>query len=1339
MDNSSKDIGRLSHLAKLEAENKHLRAALAAAGVHVDDARLATTAAHGVTRLAQSNAPICQAAGQARDLADGRTELADSNASNARLLDLNHELRASEERISAVVESATGHAVIEMDFDGRITGWSSGAERLLGWTAAEAVGQAGALIWTPEDRAAGLPEREIRIATDAGSAAGDRWYLRRDGTRFWGSGHLTPLRNGRPRGYLKVLRDRTAERNAEEMLRANEAKYRALFDSMDEGFCIIEMLFDAAGSPDDYLFLEVNVAFERQSGMHGSVGRRMREIAPAHEAHWFETYGRVARTGQPEHFVNCAEALSRWFDVYAFRIGGASENRVAILFNDITASKHSDVRLRESEARFRALATAGTYMIYRMSPDWRRMYQLDGRDFLADTPEPVEDWADLYIPAEDQVTVFAAIDDAIRSRSMFSLEHRVRNAEGGIGWMLSRAVPVLGPDGEVAEWFGAATDVTARRVAEDRQTFLLKLSDALRPLTDPTAVQGEAVRVLGEHLQAGRAYYVEADEEAGDYVVAQDWHLPGETSHAGRFPMVAWPMPWLANGQTWVVRDTATDAVLPDGQRDTYRGQGVGALIVVPLVKQGRLVANCVVDQRAPRDWTSGEIRLVEETAERTWAAVEHVRAEAALRRSEAKYRMIFETIDQAFWMIEVIQDASGKVTDYRFLEANPNIERVTGLANVVGRLVSDVVPNLESYWIEPLTRVILTGEANRIEAYNENTRRWYRSVNSRIGGDGSRLIGVFFDDITERKEHEQRQAFLLRLSDALRAEPSGEAMTERALRMLFEQMRLDRCYVGIYQLAEDRADFPNQVHDDRLPPLPTHVRLSDFPEALQVTFDRTLVADNVATMEGLSDSERASFAGLGMGALISATLRKGPNIPLWAICAVSTRPRAWTQGEVALVEETAERTWSAVERDRAEAALREATAQHTEKLEDRVRERTAELMVAEASLRQAQKMEAIGQLTGGIAHDFNNMLQGVVGGLEIARRRIDDGRREDAMLFMEAAEDAAGRAAALTRRLLAFARPQQLDPHPVEADALLTSMIDLIKRSIGPQISLDLVLCDGSWPVLCDPSELEGAILNLCINARDAMPEGGRLTIMTEDLHIVADNLRRADEAALGDFVAIRVVDTGIGMPLDVQERATEPFFTTKPQGEGTGLGLSQVWGFVRQSGGQLRIESTPGRGTAVHILLPRARPEAWVSPGSEDVALHDAAPVASATVLLVDDEVAVRAPVAERLRDFGFRVIEAPDGPTALSLLDDGLRPDLLITDIGLPNGMNGRQVIEAVCERMPGLPVLIVTGYAATALPAGIEVIGKPFDLNVLARRVCALLTPEQQGAVQEAPHV
>jgi PAS domain S-box-containing protein len=400
------------------------------------------------------------------------------------------------------------------------------------------------------------------------------------------------------------------------------------------------------------------------------------------------------------------------------------------------------------------------------------------------------------------------------------------------------------------------------------------------------------------------------------------------------------------------------------------------------------------------------------------------------------------------------------------------------------------------------------------------------------------------------------------------------------------------------------------------------------------------------------------------------------------------------------------------------------------EELERRVAARTAELMAAEETLRQAQKMEALGQLTGGIAHDFNNMLQGVVGGLDMARRRIGAGRAEEAGRYLDASREAVGRAAGLTRRLLAFARRQRLEPKPFDVDGLVAGLADLIRRTMGPGIGLELKLRDGTGSVLCDANELESALLNLCINARDAMPEGGRLTISTEDARLSVVDIPDG-ETAQDRYVAISVADTGAGIPPEVLGRVFDPFFTTKPVGEGTGLGLSQVYGFVRQSGGLVRIESTPGQGTTVRLLLPLH--ERATAAGEVDTPQPPRA-VSGKTVLLVDDEDTVRHPAAERLRDLGYTVLEVRDGPEALQVLA-AAHPDLLITDIGLPNGMNGRQVAEAVRERMPGLPVLFITGYAGISLPPGIEVIDKPFNLDMLARRVQAILETGQQANTKD----
>jgi PAS domain S-box-containing protein len=401
------------------------------------------------------------------------------------------------------------------------------------------------------------------------------------------------------------------------------------------------------------------------------------------------------------------------------------------------------------------------------------------------------------------------------------------------------------------------------------------------------------------------------------------------------------------------------------------------------------------------------------------------------------------------------------------------------------------------------------------------------------------------------------------------------------------------------------------------------------------------------------------------------------------------------------------------------------------DELERRVAERTAELMTAEETLRQAQKMEAVGQLTGGIAHDFNNMLQGISGGLDLMQHRIAQGRAAEAGRFLDVTRQTVDRAAALTHRLLAFARRQTLDPKPVNPDAMAEGMEELIRRTVGPGIQVELHLRDGSWAVQCDPNQLENVLLNLAINARDAMPEGGRLTIGTRHARLSAADVAQEEGAEPGDYVEVAVTDTGTGMDAATLARAFEPFFTTKPLGEGTGLGLSQLYGFVRQSHGIVQLDSKPGQGTTVRFYLPRHRQGSEAAgeaaPGMMPGTPHTGNAVGGGTVLLVEDEAEVRAMAAEHLRDLGYTVLEAVDGPSALRILRDsrGSPLDLLLTDVGLPNGLNGRQVADAAREHRPGLPVLLVTGYAGGALAGqlapGMAVLSKPFRLDVLAAKV------------------
>jgi PAS domain S-box-containing protein len=382
-----------------------------------------------------------------------------------------------------------------------------------------------------------------------------------------------------------------------------------------------------------------------------------------------------------------------------------------------------------------------------------------------------------------------------------------------------------------------------------------------------------------------------------------------------------------------VVTDVTTDPAFDAAERAAWIAGGVRAAITVALVKGGRFVADFGVQSAGPRAWTADEVALVEETAERTWAAVERARTEASLRESEAKYRTLFESINQGFYIAEAVQDAAGKVVDFRHLEANGAIRRMTGL-DVIGRRVSEVVPNLEDHWLEPFDRVVRTGEPMRIENYNAATGRWYQAHYARIGGPGSRLVGVTVDDTTERrqaeaalKESEERQAFLLKLSDTLRAAPDAHSIKEQTVRMLGEHLHADRCYISeVFEEQGFSTVGPEHLRPG-VPPMSGTFRLADYPETMRQLATQPMVVCDADNDPRFSESEKALLAGLNLRSLLVVALRKGEGHVIWALAAAIATPRQWTNSERLLLEETAERAWAAVERAKAEEALRESEA----------------------------------------------------------------------------------------------------------------------------------------------------------------------------------------------------------------------------------------------------------------------------------------------------------------------------------------------------------------------------------------------------------------------------
>ncbi len=660
----------------------------------------------------------------------------------------------------------------------------------------------------------------------------------------------------------------------------------------------------------------------------------------------------------------------------------------------------------------------------------------------------------------------------------------------------------------------------------------------------------------------------------------------------------------------------------------------------------------------------------------------EQVQADEALADSEARYRTLFNSIDEGFCIIEFLDGPHGPLSDYVHVEANPAYAVHAGIANVVGQKLREMVPDEADGWVELYGKVLRTGEPIRFERELVATGRHLELAAFRIEPASRRQVAVLFQDTTTRKRAELA---LKKANDLLEAR-FQEALAERKI------------------LADivDGTDAFVQVVD-------LQFRWLAINSASAREFERIFgvlpkVGDSMLELLAGSPKHLAAVRAVWQRAL------DGEEFVEIATFGNPNRDRRYYEMRFNSLRDAEGRRIGAY--------------QFVYDVTDRLREQER-LRHAEEALRQSQKMEAVGQLTGGLAHDFNNLLTGIMGSMELVKERLSQGRLAEVDRFLVAAQAASRRAAALTHRLLAFSRQQTLDPKPTDVNRLVIGMEELIRRTVGPQIALEVVTAGGLWTALIDAPQLESSLLNLCINARDAMPDGGRITIETANKWLDETAARERDLAP-GQYLSVCVTDTGTGMSPEVIAKAFDPFFTTKPLGQGTGLGLSMVYGFVRQSGGQVRIYSELGQGTTMCIYLPRH----YGSEAEKQAAVQTAEPtrpLTDATVLIVDDEPTVRMLVTDVLQELGYGVLEAPDAAAGLALLQSDKRIDLLITDVGLPGGMNGRQLADAARVRRSGLKVLFITGYAENAiigngqLAPGMQLLTKPFTLDTLGRRI------------------
>ncbi len=822
---------------------------------------------------------------------------------------------------------------------------------------------------------------------------------------------------------------------------------------------------------------------------------------------------------------------------------------------------------------------------------------------------------------------------------------------------------------EVAARIRGATErlsaAQAVRDNEARLRFLDQLSKETALSLDADAILATTTRMIGEHLGVSICAYADMDPDEDGFTIRGDWSAPGSRSIIGHYRLADF-------GKLAVERLGAglplivndNLAELPAEEAAAFQSIGISATICMPLVKNGRLTALMAVHDKAPRKWTAQELALLTEVTERSWAHIERVRAEEVLRTSEAQFRILAQAMPNHVWTSQ----PDGQLDwfndqVYAYSGSRPGELDGTGWGAMVH---PDDILSAVARWAEALSSGRDYETEFRVRRY-DGAFRWHlaRAIALR-GADGTIIRWIDTNtDVDDRKNAEAR------------------------LEVRLEQRTAERD--RIWQVSQDML----LVADDRgvwqsVNPAWTRVFGWTENELVGRTSEWLAHPDDVATT-------RAEVQKLAAG-----------SVTLDFINRIRARDGSYRT-----------LSWSAVPADgRLYAMARDITEQRAQE---------AALARAEEQLRQAQKMEAVGQLTGGIAHDFNNLLQGITGALDRVQHRIANGRMGDVDRFLKAAVEAANRAAALTHRLLAFSRRQTLDPRPADINRLISGMEDLIRRTMGPTIAVEVVGAGGLWPAKIDAPQLESALLNLCINARDAMPDGGKLTVETANKWL-DDRAAKERELVAGQYISVCVTDTGTGMSAEVAARAFDPFFTTKPLGRGTGLGLSMIYGFVRQSGGQVRVYSEVGKGTTMCLYFPR-----FVGTPDEIVSVEEAAVERGfgESVLVVDDDATVRMLVAEVLTEQRYYVLEAGDGPAALRIVESSARIDLMITDVGLPGGMNGRQVADAARTQRRDLKVLFITGYAENAaignghLDHGMAILTKPFAMSTLGNKVREML--------------
>ncbi|MCQ4297263.1 PAS domain S-box protein [Pseudomonas stutzeri] len=1399
-------------------------------------------------------------------------------------------LRAEEERSRQIIDSAKDYAILATDLQGQITSWNSGAQQVLGWSAAEALGQQIDCIFTDEDRAQQAPAQEMRTALRDGSAIDERWHQRKDGTQFWASGVLTPLdHHGQTQGFVKILRDLTESRLQQAATREMEEHYRTLVDLSPQ----VIWQCDAHGNLRfcNSYWCEFTGLDEQHSQGEGWLAA----VATSDRPRIAEQWQAALQKKLPfklELPLRDVDGSPRWFQASSAPLYDADGQllRWVCVAQDIDSRRRSEMQRLESEAFTRLLldsANEGFYSIDRNGAVTlcndaflnllgfnsreevlgRQLHQVIHHSHPDGTP----------YPAQECPIQHTAITGEPRH-----VEHELFFRVDGSSLPVEYRVAPIYRDGELHGAICTFSDISERTQHQALQAFLLELSDCLQTDTD----QVDVCCVLDERL--ARLTHCDciawATVEDGALVVQQEWLAPGAPSRGGRHD--------LPGGGAGLVERLAQENVVPldaySPQSDSLCRSLASATLLMtelPGVESGAQSAALLYVRSEMLPWSVDDLGLVREVLERIRGAAQRTQANKALREAEQRISLANEIASIGVWEYRDSHHTLHWDTQLKAMAGIPPDQPGLGVHEILARVHPDDRSGLiralgdtlagngdgefqldyrifdtrisEFVWLanrgrrllDPSGEVRILGTARNITAERNAAERMLR------------MNEMLEEQIKDRQQAEQRQTALIELGDLLREQHDSQTIAHAAVSVIGRTIGISRVLFASVDISSQSATIERYWSDGSSDSSSEVVHFADYGDFFYDLQENELVVIEDVLHDARTASHAENFAESQIRSIVCVPLFEQGRISA-VLMLLEEQPRNWFDDDISFIREIADRAWSADERMRAERALRESEEQfrtladnmsqfawmadpagriywynkrwydytgttgeamralgwravnhpdHHERvsasmkrafaigsiweetfplrgkdgkyrwflsralpirddfgqvthwfgtntdvtaqvaaeealrelndnLERRVAERTRELAAinsrlhiemaererAEDALRHAQKMEAIGQLTGGLAHDFNNMLTGVLGALDLIQRRVANGATGDLDRYIDAATTSANRAAALTHRLLAFARRQSLDPKPVDVNLLVVSMEDMLRRTMGEHIQLEVELQTDAWVAYTDGHQLENALLNLVINARDAMPDGGRLGVHTCNVRIQE---HQPDAPEPGDYVALSVTDNGSGMSAQTIAKAFDPFFTTKPIGQGTGLGLSMVYGFAKQTGGHVRIDSTLGQGTRVILYLPRNQTENDVQ-GAPEQQTDVPSAQQGEIVLVVEDEAAVRMLVVEVLNELGYQVLEACDASSAQPYLHSEQRLDLLVTDFGLP-GINGRQLVEGARQHRPELKVLFITGYVPDEemrndfLGPGMDILAKPFSIDILAARIRKLI--------------